>query len=240
MDSTIYDVLKILHIFQVVFWIGTDIGVAYSAWLIVKSSHLPPETRWHMGRIGSALDLVVRVDVVLILPITFSLVYLAWGLDDTLGSFGPALSALVWVYGITWSVVLVHSFLQTYRLPLGIRPSPSVATYLRTVTRVDTVIVLTILVGVLAYGATVLFADDPLSASWIKWKIFLFGMGRVAVMWFRFRPATWRTTLAEVVEHGSTPERETLMFRNLLRGQALIWFVYSTVIAATAVAVIRP
>ena len=59
-------------------------------------------------------------------------------------------------------------------------------------------------------------------------------------MWFRFRPATWRTTLAEVVEHGSTPEREALMFRNLLRGQVLIWFVYSTVIAATAVAVIRP
>ena len=37
-----------------------------------------------------------------------------------------------------------------------------------------------------------------------------------------------------------SPEREARMFRNLLRGQILIWFVYSTVIAATAVAVIRP
>ena len=37
-----------------------------------------------------------------------------------------------------------------------------------------------------------------------------------------------------------TPDREARMFRNLLRGQILIWFVYSTVIASTAVAVIRP
>ena len=103
---TEYSLWLLLHIFLLVFWLGTDLGVFLAA-KVSERSELSVETRATVLKLGMVLDRLPRSALVLILP---SGVMLA----KSLGLFTPPdiFVIAIWLVAAVWMAILWAGFLN--------------------------------------------------------------------------------------------------------------------------------
>ena len=192
-----YIFLVLVHILLFVYWLGSDLGVFYSAKYVADPT-LSLETRRTVMKIVHFIDLFPRMTLVLTLPAGATLALLGGYATLSPGWEWPVLAA-IWIAGLVWLVLVV----KIYEAPdAGL-------------TRIDYAVRYTVIVSLVALGVLSLLGKGPVvpGANWLAIKLIIFaiiiglGLGiRVA-----FKP--FAIAFGQLVAHGSTPEIEAAMER---------------------------
>jgi len=208
-----YDVWKFLHIMMFVFWIGTDLGVFLSA----KKSTDPTlsfASRVSLLHIALRIELVPRTMWKAAIPLGVMLID-----DMELIDFGVLGLTLTWLFSIGWWAVSMYGAWH-YDKPIGHRFAKATN-------------ILTGLVGVglIVVAALSLTGNGPIpaDASWLSWKVGLYGLINlmVIVMIIIFDPLG--PAFGRLAVEGSTPEIEGIISAVMSRSVWIIWATYATI-----------
>ncbi len=150
--------IKLLHLLGLVYWLGGDLGVFYSSFVVSDESK-SPETRVVAAKMLFALDQAPRVCMTLMLPLGL---HLAWKIG-ALPLSGLTMT-IVWLGASFWliSVLYLHA------------ASPG-----RTkqwVTNLDYWFRLALVVGLVGFGIGALFTDTFSAPYWVAIKLTIFGL----------------------------------------------------------------
>lgn len=204
---------KYLHVLTFVFWIGTDLGV----FLAAKKSTDPQlsfETRAFLLHMALRIELLPRTMWKLALPVGVTL-----SLDMELLDISAAGLAMVWLFSIAWWAISV-SGAYYYDRPVGHRLARATNW-------------LTGLVGVavivLAVASAAGRGPFAAEATWLLWKIGLYGLINlmVVVMIKVFDPMA--VAFGRLATEGSTPEIESIISTTMNRSAVIIWSTYTTI-----------
>ncbi len=187
------DFWKLAHVGTLVYWVGADIGVFYSAHLITNPA-FSPQTRAVLLKVLAWIDMIPRYMLLLTFPIGAQL---AAGLD--LSPITGGWLWLVWIAVAGW-IVMVR---EIHR-----REGSSAA---RTLGAVDLYLRLAFVAALIVSGVASLAGGTPYETTWLAVKVLLFA-GAVScgvAIRIAFRPFV--PAFAQLVAEGSSPEVETLM-----------------------------
>jgi hypothetical protein len=210
---TSYDVWKFLHIMMFVFWIGTDLGVFLSA----KKSTDPTlsfGTRVSLLHTALRIELLPRTMWKAALPIGVMLIDRMELIDISATNL-----ILIWLFSIAWWGISMYGAWH-YDKPIGHRFAKAT----------------NILTGIVGVGLIVIAAMSltgngpiPVDASWLSWKVGLYGLINlmVIVMILIFDPLG--AAFGRLAVEGSTPEIEGIISGVMDRSVWIIWATYSTI-----------
>ncbi|HJP38694.1 MAG TPA: hypothetical protein QF499_06125 [Gammaproteobacteria bacterium] len=212
-----YDIWKFLHIMMFVFWIGTDLGVFLSA----KKSTDPKlsfDTRVTLLHIALRIELLPRTMWKAALPLG---VMLMVGME--LIDFGFFELTLTWLFSIAWWAISMYGAWH-YDKPIG-----------HQFAKLTNILTGGVGIGLVAIAALSLagYGPIPADASWLSWKIGLYGLINlmVIVMIIVFDPLG--AAFGRLAVEGSTPEIEGIISGVMDRSTWIIWATY-TIIALVA------
>lgn len=208
-----YDIWKFLHIMMFVFWIGTDLGVFLSA----KKSTDPTLS---FGTRVSLLHTALRIEL---LPRTMWKAALPLGVVLMEGmeliDFGIVGLTLTWLLSIGWWAVSMYGAWH-YDKPIGHRFA-----------KITNVLTGIVGVGLIVVAALSLTGNGPIpaDASWLSWKVGLYGLINlmVIVMIIVFDPLG--AAFGRLAVEGSTPEIESIISDVMDRSAWIIWATYATI-----------
>lgn len=192
------EILLVLHVFLFVAWLGIDVGVFTSSFVIRKPG-LSADARVELRRIMRGLDLAPRLSLVLMIPVGIGLARVT-GLGAT--ELDPALVWAVTIIVIVWAVGIVRAYRALD--PLG-RPRDD-GRFLPVFARADLALRIAAIAFFVITGAWSLLGDGIWGARHIAWKALLFGFVVAAGLWIRVSAKDFSPALREVVESGETPE----------------------------------
>lgn len=216
------DLLVLVHVLLLVYWLGTDLAVFHSA-RYVLDPELPARTRATVARILVTLDLAPRVSLVLTLPVGLTLAA-GLGVSQLRGS---ALVA-VWVASIAWlTLVLVLHFGRA----LGTLPT------LRRVDLVVRVVLASVLAAVAAWS---LLGAGPFATGWVSAKVLLYALTIACGIAIRLRLAPFGGALERLLSEGSSPELEAVLGRALRGTYAYVLTIWAALVVAAALGVVQP
>ena len=150
--------VKFLHVIGLAYWLGGDLGVFYSSF-IVSDDKAAPNVRLAAGKMLFALDQAPRLCMTLMLPLGL---HLAWLQGALLFSSGVMLG--IWLVALAWmaSVLFLH---------FGSSPAAKAI-----VTRIDYWFRVAVIVTLIYKGASALLGESEALPYWIAWKLIIFGI----------------------------------------------------------------
>jgi hypothetical protein len=178
-----------------VYWLGSDLGVFYSAGFLVNPA-LSLETRRTVMKILHFIDLFPRMTLVLTLPVGATLA-LAGGYATLPAGWEWPLLAAIWIAALVWLALVV----TTYEAPNA------------ALTRVDWAIRYVAILGLLALGVGSLLGAGPVvpGADWLAIKLIIFALIIALGLGIRVTFKPFAAAFGQLVAHGSTPEIEATM-----------------------------
>ena len=213
-----YQLLLLAHVLLFVYWLGGDLGVFYSSF-VVADPNRSVEARMTAAKILIALDQVPRTCLVLILPVGLTLA-------NRLGLLplpGPALLAL-WIATLAWLGLVVA---------LHIRHSAALGL-------VDTAIRLLVVAATLGAAGVALAGNGITSARWVAAKLAVFGLIVVCGLAIRRVFAPFGPAFATLTSEGSTPAVEAAIRGALGRARPFVISIWLLLIAAAWLGLSKP
>jgi hypothetical protein len=192
------DLPLVIHVFLFVAWLGIDVGVFYSSF-VIRRPGLSSDARIELRRVMRGLDLAPRLSLVLMIPAGVGLARLTG-----LGAVGLPASAiwLVTAIVIAWAVAIVMSFRALDQLGRRRSGHPVLPGF----ARIDLVLRLAAVAFFVTTGAWSVVAGGIWTAQHVAWKALLFGLVVAAGLWIRVSARDFTPALREVVLAGETPE----------------------------------
>ena len=234
-----YDILKALHIFLVIIWLGTDVGTFASFSRLLDPSLSVP-TRLSMSRLSDILDQGPRSALVLLLMLGLTMTHMGgWGLR---GSGGTVLSIAAAIIGVVWFVGVWHQFWVhhppggTERSSVHIRASAQ----FRVFDLWWRVAVATVLLVGAVWSLAVSGDGGPLQYSWLAWKLILFAFIVFDGVLIRLALPKIGAAVGAIAQGGSTPEREAALLRVARPAQGYVIGLWILLVAITVLAVFKP
>jgi hypothetical protein len=190
-----YAVLLLLHILLFVYWLGADLGVFYSAGLVVDPN-LPVETRRTIMKIVHFIDLFPRMALVLMLPVGITLALAGGYATLPLDWARPVLSS-VWIGSFAWLALVIKLYNGVVPRLLGL----------------DYWIRYAAIAGLIVLGVASLLGRGPTApgATWLAVKLLVFAAIIALGLGIRFTFRPFAAAFARLVTEGSTPEVEAAM-----------------------------
>jgi len=185
-----YQTWKLIHIFMLTFWLGTDMGVMLTT---IKSgdSSLSPETRFKMVEMALVIELIPRF--------MWTLAF-AFGVHLSIeaGYLQISSAVLTGIWVLT-TVMLITNCGSAFLIgkPLG-----------ETLTKINKVLMPTFGLGVIAVGISSMTGNGPFMAEWLGLKIALFGLINITAISILFVFEPIFPSYIALLESGSTPELE--------------------------------
>lgn len=205
---TSHSIWVYIHIMLVVLSLGPDLGV-FSASQYVKNAKLGVEARATLMKLIGFLDLFPRICFALFLPVGL---HLTQGLG--LYPVTSAMLAISWLIIFIWIVII----LVIYR-------NEGTALAMRLL-MVQTILQFVIGSVFVAIGMQSLVTGAPLSMGWFAWKILLFGLMFWTAMAVEIAYRPLFIPYLEIIELGSTPERERLFKKYVNRALTGVFVIY--------------
>ena len=191
------DFFKLLHVLTFVYWVGADLGVFYSARLVVNPKY-SPETRATLLKVLAWIDMIPRYMLLLTFPVGATLAAnLGYSAIDGVWLY------LVWIAAIAWLIMVwqIHH-----------REGTDAA---KRLTRLDLLLRL-IFIAVLAIPAiTSLAGSGPYETEWLPIKVLLFAGAVCCGVGIRVTFTPFGTAFGKLMSEGSSPEIEGQMTRSL-------------------------
>ncbi|MEL7538615.1 MAG: hypothetical protein AAFM91_16325 [Pseudomonadota bacterium] len=213
-----YQLLLLAHLLLFVYWLGGDLGVFYSSFVVVDQNR-SVDARMTAARILVALDQVPRVCLILMLPVGVSLA-------ARLGLVALPAGTLVaiWVAALAW-LALVFSLHTSTNRALSV---------------IDTAVRITLAVGAVALAAGALAGDGFTGAGWLAAKLGVFGLIVGCGLAIRRVFAPFGAAFARLANDGSSPDVEHAIRRALARARPLVLAIWVLLIAAAWLGLAKP
>lgn len=232
-------VFVVIHILLVVAWLGMDIGV-FSSTFMVRNPKYPIRERLMLGRLASFLDMGPRTSLLLMYPVGAWLAWSGgWGFKQAIGPFSPiaqlvliSMVFLVWEIGIWWQYL-------SHRKILAGQGNERLERWLTLYRRWD-IYARVLLGGLLVIdGILGLFGSGFIEKTWLGWKVLLFGL----IVWqgvgIRWAADKFPALIKDIVDNGSTPEREAALNSALLKAYPFVLTLWSLIIVITIIGVVK-
>lgn len=201
-----YAALILIHILLLVYWLGADLGVFYSAGFLTNPS-LSVETRRTVMKILHFIDLFPRMALVMMLPVGISLALIGGYAAVPEGWTVPVI-ALAWVAGTAWLALVIKIY--------G-RVSPGL-------TKLDYAIRFAVIAGLLVLAAASFAGIGPVipGATWLALKLVVFAAIIVCGLGIRVVFKPFGAAFGKLVAEGSSPAVEAAMKQAQLRVRPVV------------------
>lgn len=226
------NLLLVLHLLLIVAWLGIDVGVFYSSF-VMRRPGLSSEARREVRRVMVTLDLAPRISLILMIPSGLGLAYvsgLGFGTLDT----GPTVAAM-WLIGaiaVAWAISTSWAF----KARQTEAPPPSVTIF----DRVDWWLRLVVAIAFVALGIASLTGGQPFGPMWLAWKSTIFGAIVAAGLWIRVAARRYRPALANLLTLGESPQRLAAVNQSIRGVYPAVLAVWSGIGVMIILAVFRP
>lgn len=226
------DALLIVHILLLVAWLGIDVGVFYSSF-VMRRPGLSTDARVQVRHVMVTLDLAPRVSLILMVPVGLGLAYVT-----RLGFFrydSEIVVPVLWAIAlacIAWAGATVWAFQRR-----GVGGSGGA---LDTFAHADVAGRIVVAVGFLILGAWSIVGEGPLAPIWLAWKALIFGLIVVAGLWIRIAVRKYRPALAELLESGESRDRLEAVNRSIQGVYPAVLAVWFGLIVMVVLSVVRP
>ena len=222
MQITLDNLLLLIHILLLVYWLGADLAVFYATRFVTRPE-LSTESRALVTRIVRALDLAPRLSMVLILPTGISLSALGGHL-----SISALAMTLVWLFGLAWAGIVLAGYLG------GDRKSG------RALNRLDLYLRGVVIVLVGGTGVASLTGTGPWLSEWVAAKAVIYSGLVLCSLLIRLVLRAYAPAFRLVVERGSRRELERLIDRAVGRSRPLVLLVWVGLLAAAWLGLAQP
>jgi hypothetical protein len=230
-----YGILVALHILLTVTWLGVDAGVFIGSHMIRHTAY-DPNARYVLSRLMGYLDLGPRLSVPLLFAVGLNLAYLG-GWDAVSATMVYA----TWALALAWCIAILYAFRLQHQLESHGTLTQRQQSWLVTYRRVDLWarwVWIVVMVGALLGGFV---GVTVFKTAWLSAKVALFCLVIVVGNALRLMPGTSSMALmAQIHRLGSTPERETALYRRLSLTHPIILVIYLCVVAAVFLGVLKP
>jgi hypothetical protein len=218
----LYALLKLLHVLLLVYWLGGDIGVFYSAGF-VRDPGVSLEGRRMALRIMLWVDMLPRYCLVLMVPVGFSLAF-----ELGVVRIPGALLAAIWVVALAW-LVNVYAIHHAQGTPRGER-----------LRRIDLVWRVLVVVVLLASAFAGLAGRGYVLSGWLAAKFLVFGLLVFCGLMIRVTGAPLGPALRSVLATGSTPELEAVISRSFGRTRPFVLAIWVGLVVAAYLGIAKP
>ncbi len=214
--------LVLVHILLFVYWLGGDLGVFYSSF-VVTDSKTPPAGRAAAARILIAVDQVPRYCLILMLPVGLAL---AGRL--ALVQFSTTIWLLIVVATLGWIalVTLIH-----------VRHGDSLAQGLA---KLDFVIRLGVIATLLFVGGSSLMGQGPIPAPWVGAKMVLLAIIIACGLGIRMVFKPFVPAFQTLMQSGSSPEVENAISDSVGRTRPMVVTIWICLVAAAWCGIAKP
>jgi hypothetical protein len=224
---SVLELLILLHLLLLTYWLGADLGVFYSSRYVLKTE-LGTQARMTSLKIMVWLDMAPRICLVLFLPSGVSLM--------AASSYGEQFRwwplVAIWVFSLAWLglVLADHHYAGT---PTGAR-----------IKNLDLLVRFGVMAGVIGAGLYTLLVDEPFGVTtnpkWLGAKVALYGCAIACGVLIRFKLKPFGPALGQLATTGSTPEVERDLQRSIKGSVPFVLGIWVLVIAIAALGVIKP
>ncbi|MEO0574806.1 MAG: hypothetical protein AAF004_05035 [Pseudomonadota bacterium] len=211
--------LKFLHIVGLAYWLGGDLGVFYSSY-IVANRDASPAVRVSAAKTLFALDQAPRVCMTMMLPLG---VHLAWKLGVM--PFDSTVMMLVWVIAFAWlaSVVFLHSGKN--------------ATLKALLTKIDYVFRLSVIAVLIGAGVAALALDLWPAPYWVALKMIIFGVMMSMGLIIRVLLKDFGPAFAGLIGGAPTDADNDAIDRSLGRTRPFVLSIWAGLLLSTALGI---
>ncbi len=181
-----YAIALVAHLLLFAYWLGGDLGVFYSSYVVGDPAR-PVVARQTAAGILVWLDRVPRVCLILMLPVSLSLVT-AIGLAN----WPAVVLATVWAFTAAWLVLL-------WRVE---------ATHAAALAVIDGLIRVVVIATLVVLGVATLMGKGPITGPWLGIKLLLFALAITCGLVIRRVFAPFGAAFARFGSVGSSYEFE--------------------------------
>jgi hypothetical protein len=221
--------LLAIHILLLVAWLGIDVGVFTSSF-VMRRPNMTTETRLTVRGLMRNLDMAPRISLILTIPVALLLTRATgWGMTDVSERWLWVVAAAA----IVWAGFSVVSFRATG--PTGSSP-PWAATF----AKLDWGLRAAASAFFVVTGIASLTGSGIWGANWVAWKATLFGAIIAMGLWIRVAAKAYQPALAELFDEGETPERLAAVNRKIRGVYPPVLLIWSSLIVMVILAMYRP
>ena len=190
-----YAALILVHILLLVYWLGADLGVFYSAGFLTDAK-LSIETRRTVMKILHFIDLFPRMALVMMLPVGISLALIG-GYASVSPDWTIPVIVLAWVAASAWLMLVVKNY-----------GSPTAG-----LTRLDYWIRYLVIAGLLAVAGASFAGFGPIGPGsvWLALKLVVFAGIILCGLGIRATFKPFAAAFGQLVREGSSPAVEAAM-----------------------------
>jgi len=221
--------LLTIHILLLVAWLGIDVGVFTSSF-VMRRPNMTTETRLTVRGLMRNLDLAPRISLILTIPVALILTRsTGWGLADV----PEGLLWVVAVAAIVWAGFSVVSFRAT-------GPTGSAPAWAARFATVDWSLRAAASAFFIVTGVASLTGTGIWGANWVAWKATLFGAIIAMGLWIRGAAKAYHPALAELLNEGESPERLAAVNQKIRGVYPPVLLIWSSLIVMVILAMYRP
>ena len=213
-----YTIALIAHLLLFAYWLGGDLGVFYSSY-VVGAPKQPLAARQTAAGILVWLDRIPRVCLILMVPVSLTLVT-----NLGLAQWPGVLLYTVWAFTALWLVLL-------WRVE---------ATHAAALAAIDALIRVLVIATLVVLGISALRGTGPLAGAWVGIKLLLFALAISCGLMIRKLFAPFGAAFGRLASEGSTPDLEQALDTSLRRTRPFVIVIWACLIGAAAVGVIKP
>ena len=222
--ALLYATLLVIHVLLFVYWLGSDLGVFYSAGFLARPE-LPPATRATVLKILHWLDLWPRLALILMIPVGSSLALLS-GYAVLPGNVQPVVLAIIWVAALGWMAMAlrIHMYHTVSLVPFDLT------------VRIAVIAALVVLAGSSFAG----YGPVTTNATWLAAKLLVYAYVILCGLGIRLTFRSFGPAYGKLMREGSTLETEAAIRRAIVRSRIPALALWSGVIVEGILGLTKP
>lgn len=220
----LYQVLLLLHVLCLVYWLGGDLGVYYASGILIKPG-LSPEARTYVRKIMHWLDQFPRVCMPLVIALGFTMGSMRWFETE----LDPLILTLIWAIALIWIYFVLALF-------LGKGESGQIAL----IRKVDLPMRWVIAIAITAIGMMSLMGQGITQDNWLAAKLLIWAATVFCGIASRYTMKPFGAAFVRVMSGNETPEDIAQMKSALYTTRIPIFTIWGLVAIAGAVGLWKP
>jgi len=214
-----YLLVTLLHIVGFAYWLGADLGVFYSSYVVANDKHTQ-DVRVVVGKMLFFLDQVPRICMTMMLPLG---IHLTWRMG--IFTFSATVMATIWLLSFAWlsMVITLHNA----------APSKSKAL----LTSIDFWFRVVLSSALIVTGAVAQFSSALTMPHWVAIKLLIFGVLVGSGLIVRIKLKPFGPAFANVAR-GNASEADNAAIRHSLGAtRPFVVSIWIGLIASTALGI---
>jgi hypothetical protein len=224
MDIGLDSVMALLHVLFFCYWLGTDIGVFYSASFMLKTE-MGVEARLYCAKIMNFLDQAPRISMAGIITVGATL-----GIQRGYIAIDTSWLWAIWVVGVLWMSAVIYLYINEHH------PEK-----IKTVKKIDfnfrlLMIAFLVIVGV----ASLLGMNTGVADAWLAIKILIFAGTMICGVLVRVFMKDFGPNYGPMLKGTATPEQIAKAQAIMARAKIPVLTIWGLLVIAAALGLWKP